>query len=394
MGGLAMTGADLESPPSRGESRPQKPTRRRGRSRRGRSWLRPVSLPRAALAAVIVLLVAELGLRSIEEHLPRKTAGDTIEIELKYDQLRDLRAAGEPIDIVMLGNSTLDAGVDPTLFAESSRRFDAPFNGALLGAPLSAISRWATDFVLDESDPDTVVLGVTPLDVPTVGIFGISRPAVTEMFEASFDRLDPSTIQEVDREVSRRSALVSRRSAFRSPGELWRGITDTIADRDKQFPGLGPVTLEDGRRATRDRSTWENELIAPRGGIRTYWGGENDGTPPYRLSAGDRRTFETSTVDRLRLIGVIDAILDTGVDDVVVVIPPHDRALLADVGLPLRTFDRLADDLISVARDEGLAAVDMSRTEWGHDYFFDPAHLSKRGSSRFTQILAAELDRL
>ena len=125
-----------------------------------------------------------------------------------------------------------------------------------------------------------------------------------------------------------------------------------------------------------------------------YWGGENDGTPPYRLSAGDRRTFETSTVDRLRLIGVIDAILDTGVDDVVVVIPPHDRALLADVGLPLRTFDRLSDDLISVARDEGLAAVDMSRTEWGHDYFFDPAHLSKRGSSRFTQILAAELDRL
>lgn len=395
MGGLAMTGAELESPPSRGESRPQKPTRRRGRSRRGRSRLRPVSLPRAALAAVIVLLVAELGLRSIDGHLPRQVAGDTVEIELKYEQLRALGRRGDgAVDLVVLGNSTLDAAVDPTLLGETSRRFDAPYNAALLGAPLGSIRRWASDFVLAETAPDTVVLGLTPLDVPTLGIFGVSKPAVEAAFEASFDGLDPTAVQRADRSVSERSALVRRRAVFRSPGELWRGITDTVYGRDKEFEGAGPVTFEDGRRGTRDRQTWEDVLLQPRGGISTYWGNTFDGRSESRMSADERDAYRDSTVDRIRLAGVLDAIRDAGVDDVVIVLPPHDLTGLASTGLPLEAFRRIARDMVDVARDEDLAVIDLSASQWGHDDFYDPAHLTKQGSERFTRLLARELDRL
>lgn len=346
------------------------------------------------MAALLVVVGAEIGLRGIADQLPRQTAGDTVEIELKYDQLRALDAAGEPVDIVVLGNSTLDAGVDPALLGQVSQRFEAPFNAALLGAPLPAIRRWASEFVLAKSAPDTVVLGLTPLDVPTVGIFGVSKPAVADAFEASFDRLEPTALQQADETMSHHSVLVERRALFRSPGELWRGLSDTVHGRDKEFEGDGPVTLEDGSRGVRDRATWENELIAPRGGNRTYWGHEYDGIARSRVSPAEQRAFRTSSIDELQLAGVLDAIRDAGVDDVVVVIPPHDRAALADAGLPLDEFDRLADELVAYAEDQGLAVIDLSSAQWDHAEFFDPAHLSRRGSDRFTRVLARELDAL
>jgi len=341
-----------------------------------------------------VLLVAELGLRSIADHLPRQIAGDTVEIELKYDQLRSLDGRGAPVDIVVLGNSTLDAAVDPAVLAEASQRFGAPYNAALLGAPLPAIQRWASEFVLAESDPDTVVLGLTPLDVPTVGIFGVSKPAVAGAFDASFDRLRPGAFQRADRNLSRRSALVERRSVFRSPGELWRGISDTVTGEEKAFEGDGPVTLEDGTRGVRDRETWRDRLLAPRGGNRTYWGAEFDGTVQTAVTPAERRAFETSNIDRRQLAGVVAAIRDGGVDDIVVVIPPHDLEALSDAGLPLDAFARLADQLADYARDQDMAVIDLSAARWPHADFFDAAHLSRRGSVRFTRLLAHELDQL
>lgn len=346
------------------------------------------------LAAVVVLALAEVGMRSIDDHLPRATAGDTVEIELKYDQLQAMRAAGEPVDLVVLGNSTLDAGVDPVLLGEESARYDAVYNAALLGQPLASIRRWAGEFVLEEADPDTVVLGLTPLDVPTLSIFGVSKPAVESAFEASFDALHPDALQRAEDNVSEHSALVRRRAVFRSPGELWRGVTDTVYGREKQFEGDGPVTLQDGRQGVRDRQTWETELLGPRGTNRTYWGFSYDGTTDSRISATERRSYERANLDRLQLAGVVSGIRDAGVDDIVVVLPPHDLPALEQSGVPLATYHRLADDLVTFAQDEDLAVIDLSAVAWDHADFYDPAHLSKQGSERLTRLLAEELDQL
>lgn len=357
-------------------------------------WRRPITLGRAVLAAVAVLAVAELGMRAIDDHLPRATAGDTIEIELKFGQLQALHDQGEPVDLVVLGNSTLDAGIDPVLLGEESDRYDAVYNAALLGQPLASIRRWADEFVLEEVDPDTVVLGLTPLDVPTLSIFGVSKPAVASAFEASFDALHPDALQRAEDNLSEHSTLVRRRAAFRSPGELWRGITDTVYDRDKQFQGDGPVTLEDGRQGVRDRQTWENELLGPRGTNRTYWGYSYDGTTESRISPTERRAYEEANLDRLQLAGVIGGIRDAGIDDIVVVLPPHDLPALEMSGVPLATYHRLAADLVDFAQGEDLAVIDLSAVAWDHSDFYDPAHLSRKGNQRLTRLLADELDQL
>ncbi len=357
-------------------------------------WRRPISLGRAAIAVVVVLALAELGMRSIDDHLPRAIAGDTVEIELKYDQLRALHDEGAPVDLVVLGNSTLDAGIDPVLLGEESARYDAVYNAALLGQPLATIRRWAGDFVLEQVDPDTVVLGLTPLDVPTLSIFGVSKPAVEAAFEASFDALHPDALQRAEDNVADRSVLVRRRSVFRSPGELWRGITDTVYGREKAFEGDGPVTLEDGTQGVRDRQTWETRLLGPRGTNRTYWGYSYDGTTESRISATERRAYERSNLDRLQLAGVIGGIRDAGVDDIVVVLPPHDLPALEQSGVPLDTYHRLADDLVTWAQDQDLAVIDLSAVAWDHSDFYDPAHLSKQGNERLTRVLAEELDQL
>lgn len=358
------------------------------------AWRRPVTLGRAAIAVVGVLALAELGMRTIDDHLPRATAGDTIEIELKYDQLRAMNAADEPVDLVILGNSTLDAGIDPVLLGEESARYDAAYNAALLGQPLASIRRWASEFVLEEVDPDTVVLGLTPLDVPTLSIFGVSKPAVESAFSASFDSLQPGAMQTAEDNVSERSALVRRRAAFRSPGELWRGITDTVYGRDKQFEGDGPVTFEDGTQGVRDRETWETKLLGPRGTNRTYWGSTFDGTTESRISPTEREAYERANLDRLQLAGVIGGIRDAGVDDIVIVLPPHDLPALETSGVPLATYRRLADDLVAFAQDEDLAVIDLSDVGWDQSDFYDPAHLSRQGNERLTRLLADELDDL
>lgn len=350
---------------------------------------------RSALGVTLVVLVlAEGGMRLIGDHLPRRFSGDTVEIELKYDQLEALAAAGEPVDVVFLGNSTLDAAVDPAVFAEASVRYDAPYNAALLGAPLPSVRRWTSDFVLAEVSPDTVVIGVTPLDIPTNELFGVSKTSIEAAFEASFDSLQPSRLHWLEEEASKRSVLVRERSAFRAPVELWRGITDTIAGREKQFNDLAPVTLEDGRVVPRDRETWERELLLPRGGNTSYWGYEFDGVVTRRLSTEERRTFETSTVNLEQLQQVIDAVTDGGVHDVVLVIPPHDTPALEDTGVPLDAFHRVAGDLVRFGEERDLPVLDFSEVVWEHRFFYDPAHLSKAGTERFTAILARELDRL
>jgi hypothetical protein len=357
-------------------------------------WRRPVPLAQAAVAALVVLVVAEVGMRAIDDHLPRATAGDTVEIELKYAQLQQMHDAGEPVDLVVLGNSTLDAGIDPVLLGQESARFDAPYNAALLGQPLGTIRRWAGEFGLPEAEPDTVVLGLTPLDVPTLSIFGVSKPAVEAAFEASFDDIHPDALQRADDNVSDMSVLVRRRSVFRSPGELWRGITDTIDGQEKQFGGDGPVTFEDGSQGVRDRRTWETRLLGPRGTNRTYWGHAYDGTTESRISPSERAAYETSSLDRPQLLGAVDAIRDAGVDDIVVLLPPHDLATLATTGVPLATYHRLAADLVDFAQDEDLAVIDLSAVQWEHADFYDPAHLSKQGAQRLTRLLAAQLDQL
>lgn len=346
------------------------------------------------MAVVVVLAGAELGMRAIDQRLPRPLAGDTAEIELKDTQIHDLAAAGEPVDLVVLGNSTLDAGIDPVLLGQESVRFDAVYNAALLGQPLRSIRRWAKDFVLSETSPDTVVLGLTPLDVPTLSIFGVSKPAVEAAFEGTFDDLRPGPAQRADDNASRWSALVRHRAAFRSPGELWRGVTDTISGTDKAFQGSGPVTFEDGTQGVRDRQTWESVLLGPRGLNRTYWGGSYDGTTDSRISATERQAYEKSNIDRLQLAGVIGGIRAAGVDDIVVVLPPHDLPALEQSGVPLATYTRLAADITDFAQEEGLAVIDLSAANWDDSNFYDPAHLSRQGSRRLTRLLARELDTL
>lgn len=343
---------------------------------------------------VAVLLVSEIGLRAIDDHLPRETAGDTVEIELKYEQLRALREAGEPVDLLVLGNSTLDAAVDPVLLGQASSRFDAPYNAALLGAPLPAIRRWTTEFVLAECKPDTVVVGLTPLDVPSVDLFGVSKTAVADAFDASLDDLHPTTLQRADRAASDHSVLLKRRALFRAPVELWRGLSDAVHGQANEFEGAGPVTLEDGTRGVRDRATWETELLAPRGGNRTYWGAEFDGTSESRISPSQSRALASSNVNAAEVRALLADLHDANIDDIVLVLPPHDRAALADTGLDLAQFDRLAGQLVALGEEAGVAVIDMSGTEWDHSNFFDPAHLSKRGNDRFTRLLARQLDAL
>ena len=375
---------------------PQPPAKPTSTTRPVSIWRQRATWPRALVVVLVMVLLAEGSMRALEDHLPRNFAGDQIEVELKYDQLRALAAADDeqPVDILFLGNSTMDAALNPAVFAEASQKYDKPYNAALLGQPLPSVRRWAEQFVMPRVSPNVVVLGVTPLDLPDTDLFGVTKTAVEAAFDNTFDRLDPTPLQNLDRRVSSASALVRQRSAFRSPIELWRAVQDKISGEEKQFSGAGPTTLETGETVLRTREVWEQRLLQPRGGNANYWGATYDGVVFAQMSDAEKKVFSNAVVDVSQIRNVVDVIRDAGVDRVILVITPHNLDGLERTGGSLDGFRRSTQSIIEFGRGEDIPVVDFTRADWPLADYFDLAHLSKAGSTRFSTELATVIDSL
>ena len=343
----------------------------------------------------MVLLIGELMMRSIESHLPRRFSGDEAEVELKYDELRSLDAAGHnPVDILFLGDSTMDAALDPAVFAQASNRYAKPFNGALLGQQLSSAQRWAKEFVLPQVKPRTVVLGVSPIELSGGDLFGVSQTAVEAAFDNTYDRLHPSPLGRLDADASKESALVRNRSTFRSPVEIWRALSDMVTGKKKNFFGGVPTKLEDGQTVLRSSANWKKYFILPRGGTTTYWGETYNAANLQPLGESERKSIRNNTVDIAQITRLLNIVEASGAGRIVLLIPPTNLRGLIQAGGSMTSWNRNTNTIKDFAKDHDLPLIDFSRADWPDDDYFDIAHLSKKGSARFSTELASVVDAL
>lgn len=178
-------------------------------------WPRPLRL---LVAAVVALLAAEGAARAVEPSLPPPPGWPNLEIADKHDAIRRHGA----VDLLVLGSSVADAGIDPATLPDTVAGDRGGYNSALLSASLQVTATWATEIAVPELDPDTVVLGVSTGDLvaraPGLDDWFFGAPEVRRLLgeESRADRLE--------RWLSERSTLVRARSQLRDPGVVLDAI--------------------------------------------------------------------------------------------------------------------------------------------------------------------------
>jgi hypothetical protein len=169
---------------------------------------------------VVLLLVAELGVRALGELPPNRTWPD-IESQFKADHASAVAAAGERERLVFAGSSVSDAAFDPAVVQEAAGLDGGTFNYAVEGSLASTTRDFLDVAVIDQVDPEVVVLGVFPGDIgasPTNAASLGDQLARSRGFRLASGR--PTLQDRIDDEASRRSALVAHREVLRNPWRL------------------------------------------------------------------------------------------------------------------------------------------------------------------------------
>ena len=300
----------------------------------------------------LVLVTAELGVRALADDLPEPV---TWYHEIAQAKTEQMQRRKEPLDVVFAGTSQSYHGIDPA--AIDARLGTSSYNAAIPAGVPPVQRRWLFDAVLTELEVDTVVWGLSSVDL------NAARPQRMEpVYESAFMTKE-GPLATADRWLSERSALFRHRRTLADP-QAWSGEDDPIAEARN-------ILLSSGKRKA--------------------------GTP--NVSERERQRIRRDVIGEFEVGGPMSqAITDTvaelqsrGIDVVLVWLPEAPRYvdLLPDPGVRARA----RDELRRLAAELDVPMVDVS-AGFDDDDFIDFTHLDGRAAQVLSGALAGELARL
>jgi len=304
------------------------------------------------LALLGVVAVGEVGARTVEDELPAEVTWYDASTQLKVSQM----AAIGDVDVVFAGTSMAWQGLVPAAFTDNDAEARSAWNAGLAGGVPGVMSPWLLDHVVPTLEPDTVVWGLSSLDF---------APAYGDENIEAWDRArssDRRLLASIDRSISKRSVLIDRRRALRTPGWWFSETTDDEADIATASSVLGPRG---------ERLDFEPDVSDERGAVM----------------AARLRGFGVSVDDYQTVEAVVNQLTARGVEVVLVELPVPDRFITThpaggvdheQVGLRIGA---LGDQL-------GVQHFDLSRG-FADDDFVDFTHLDADAAEILTRRLAA-----
>jgi hypothetical protein len=286
------------------------------------------------LAGVLcAVLVAEGGIRLLEPALPSASSWPTVETDVKSRQLDELSA---DVDILFLGTSLTEAGVDPAILMGLTGA-DLVYNAALPFATPLSNQVWLDEVVLERVVPSVVVIGIA------------AWPPHTTIND---DPLRAGLLA-----TSTDDAGLSASALFRQKG----------------------VLAEWDQRDVRERSSSSN-LWTDLGHMRGYYevapGSMKETFPPYGEPAmsSDNSAALAATIRDLRAAGTSVVLL---------IEPAHypGSVLESDV-------DAYLDSITQVGEELGVEVWDTYHVGWRPEMYADGAHFNRTGTEAFTEHLA------
>ena len=314
------------------------------------------------VAALVVLLVAEGASRVVEPRVPVQTRWGSADIDLKVEQMERLSADGG-VDVVFLGSSIVNSGVDPAAFVKQSPWATSAYNASMAAASPRVLERWAAEVVFPMLTPKTVVIG---LSSRALNDNGANQQEAYDRYIHSRGRalyLGTATIAQ-----RLQSALEASLALFRLRGQI--RLPFTFVKNIKAGPR--PSTITDlGYQTHLSKHRYESSRAFRK-----------------RMARRVLNNYAVGGEELAALDAIVDAAISQGAEVYVIDMPvvesdyvgmhPHGATDYADYEA---AFARLAvDDRLQLASATSVAEDTR--------FFADPLHLNARGARRLVRWMA------
>jgi len=312
------------------------------------------------VVAVAVLLLAELAVRLGHSHLAVPSAWPAPELQKKYDQIVAREKSGRGTDVVLVGDSMMDAAGDPVGLAADGAN-PSIYNASVAGETLATIAQWTTKVVVPRLHPKLVVIGFSSNELnpsvllPSQGLAAYDHSRAAQAAEGSGDWVD-----QADAFLRQWSYLYRYRDDLRHPFT-------------KPSAGVFDPTLTAGGQdlAFRDKSYLEGTPAQARitidGVIASLVG--------FRVGV-DNVNLLSTLITSLRRQGI----------EVMLVVMPVTADLVAFHPNGAADYQRALAAYADIARQTG-ARLSIPGI-WPIADFADPVHLNGSGTILFSQYLA------
>lgn len=317
---------------------------------------------RTALAAVLLVVAAEVFLRVVPVGRVEPQVWPTAEYQRKVDDM-DSRTATDENDVVFVGSSVVDVGIDPVIVDAARHSTIRSYNAALADSSGRIIDSWTRNVVVPKLHPSVVVIGVSSRDVNSRSpdLASVERsyadaPAVRE-------RLHKESISDViERKASDWSYIVRYRTELRQPVSAIRGATPgTFVDSKPGPQGFERAALEHSYTLAKDALP----RLRSKSLVNFDARGEMD-------AIGSLVRWLTDQDIRVLVVNV-------PVTEDYVSTHPNGNA----------DYERYQEQLSAMAAESGAAFVDPG--VWETTYFAEPLHLNGAGAQRLSGLVAQEL---
>jgi hypothetical protein len=154
---------------------------------------RALGVPLAVAVAVLVL--AELAVRLGHSHLAAPSAWPAPELQKKYDQIVAREKSGRRTDVVLVGDSMMDAAGNPVGLAADGAGVTI-YNASVAGETLPTIARWTTKVVVPRLHPKLVVIGFSSNELnpsvllPSQGLAAYDHSRAAQAAQGTGDWVD------------------------------------------------------------------------------------------------------------------------------------------------------------------------------------------------------------
>jgi hypothetical protein len=326
---------------------------------------------RPSIVTVLVMLVilgaVEAGARLAEPRVFSAPQWGSRPSDTKVAQIQEL-AAGRGADIVFLGSSAVEVGVDPAVFLAGAEDDLSAYNASITGASPRVLEAWASELVFPLLEPSIVVIGLTSRDMNDEGL---DQERVYHQYLDSPGRLhylgEPSLLDDIEWEALNASALLRVRSAMRSPSEFVASLS---------YPGNGaPRVTELGRVST--PSDWTYSV-----------------SDEFRedLTMRSLQNYHVGGVELDALTAIVQQAHDRGAVVYLVEMP-----VVAEDYYPLHPngatdvaeFEAVLADYVA---SQPVVWLDSAPGAWDRSFFGDPLHMNSAGTERFSRWLAEVIE--
>jgi len=265
------------------------------------------------ITVVVVVVVAELGARALQPHLPESVTWPSPFAQAKAESAAELGH----IDVVVLGSSVANANLDPPAMVAGIPWADTGYNAALPAESPLQWELWARDVVFPDLCPTVLVIALSPRDTND-NLVDADRDL--ERYRTADGRLAlygvDSLAAQIERISTDVSAIVALRERLREPANVWRYLRD---GKVLGWPQLN-LTAQGRYRGFEDDQSYrgnpERDEQLRQGALADYEVGQTIfGALGRIIDTAQGQGIAVVLVDMPSLTEELAAVLDDGFDD-------------------------------------------------------------------------------